>query len=492
MAQGRTRLSGVVAALGAAALLAACFVSADQKKSLTCDEAAARGYICEPSAGAAGAGGTPLNGAGGAGGAGGSAGAGAGGSGAGGLGGGGSGGAGGSGGLVCQAPAIDCDGACIDIAKNDAANCGACGYACEAGRLCTAGVCAPLPVVSGVVAPYALALDAANVYFTVPVKGPGDLVPPAVQKVARGGGTATPVFAGSIFRSRSVALLDGTLYFGDLDTNGRILKGATTGDLPQIHLTDQPAVQQLAAADSRLWWSLFDGGTSRVRREPGAGGGGAAGGSGFEELLPSVVGNRHFGRITALAVEGTGGQAVAYWVNPVDSDAGLWRKADGTDAEKLVPGADMVALAVGTDGLYVAQRGAGIGKVAKGPAAPATEQTGAARASAVGTEVVSESAVGGTVQGLAVTTTHLYWLAFNAGQLELHRSALDGTEARVLGRVVVALPTYWAAPIGPSQLVVDGGHVYFSDVGSVTGNTQDDNLDGVVGAADGAIYRLPQ
>nr|MCU0685849.1 hypothetical protein [Polyangiaceae bacterium] len=108
MAQGRTRLSGVVAALGAAALLAACFVSADQKKSLTCDEAAARGYICEPSAGAAGAGGTPLNG---------------GGSGAGGLGGGGSGGAGGSGGLVCQAPAIDCDGACIDIAKNDAANC---------------------------------------------------------------------------------------------------------------------------------------------------------------------------------------------------------------------------------------------------------------------------------------------------------------------------------------------------------------------------------
>jgi hypothetical protein len=196
--------------------------------------------------------------------------------------------------------------------------------------------------------------------------------------------------------------------------------------------------------------------------------------------------------VSSLGVEGQ----VAYWVNAggsVTSDNGLWRKADSTDAALLVPGADMVALAVGPDGLYVAQRGAGIGKVAKGPAAPAAERTGAARASAVGTEVVSEEAVGGTVQGLAVTATHLYWLAFNAGQLEVHRSALDGTEARVLGRVAVALPAYWAAPIGPSQLVVDGGHVYFSDVGSVTGDTQAaPNLQGVTGLADGAIYRLPE
>jgi hypothetical protein len=58
--------------------------------------------------------------------------------------------------------------------------------------------------------------------------------------------------------------------------------------------------------------------------------------------------------------------------------------------------------------------------------------------------------------------------------------------------VAVALPAYWAAPIGPTQLVVDGGHVYFSDVGSVTGDLQDDNLSGVTGLADGAIYRLPE
>jgi hypothetical protein len=111
----------------------------------------------------------------------------------------------------------------------------------------------------------------------------------------------------------------------------------------------------------------------------------------------------------------------------------------------------------------------------------------------VGTQVVSEEAVGGTVQGLAVTATHLYWLAFKAGQLELHRSALDGDDARVLGRVGAKLAEYWNAPIGPSQLVVDDRFVYFSDVGSVTGDTQAaPNLQGVTGAADGAIYRLPE
>jgi hypothetical protein len=343
--------------------------------------------------------------------------------------------------------------------------------------LCESGTCQPLAIVEDATAPYAFVLDTESVYFVVPVKEPGDVIPPPVQKAPRSGGTTIAVpFAGNpTFRSRSLALVGSTLFFGDLDNNGVLRKGATTGGDVTTFLSAQPAVQHLVVADSQLWWSAFNG-TSFVRRVASP-----------LDPFPALADELAFqtGRIDMLVVDGSGASAVVYWANrdvsPSDNKSGLWRKAEGTNAEALVAGGQMVALALGADGVYVADATAGIGKAAK----DAPEAL---------TEVVAPNAVGGTVQGLAVTATHLYWLAFNEGQLELHRSALDGTEARVLGRVAVALPAYWAAPIGPSQLVVDGGHVYFSDVGSVTGNTAASNpgLEGVTGLADGAIYRLPE
>ncbi|HEU4409621.1 MAG TPA: hypothetical protein VFS43_30480 [Polyangiaceae bacterium] len=389
-------------------------------------------------------------------------------------------GAGGGGGLVCPAPAVDCGGTCVDLKAGDAANCGACNYACEAGSTCSQGACAAVAVVGGVVAPYAFALDADNLYFVVPVRDAANALPPAVQRVPRAGGAPVSVF-GTVasVRSRSLSLADGTLFFGDLDNNGVIRKGATAGGDVTTFLGSQPAVQQLVAADGRLWWSTFDG-TSRLRRAPLAGAPTTA-----EELLPgpSFV---QFGRVPALAVEGAGAAATVFWVNAggsVDTDQGLWRKAGAAAPAKLVPDGAMVTLALGEGDVFVADATAGLGKVAADATPPAAP-----------TPVVPAADVGGVVHGLAVTTTHLYWLAFNAGQLELHRSALDGGEARVLGRVAAKSAAYWGAPIGPAQLAVDGSFVYFSDPGTLTGNTSASNpgLEGVTGAADGAIYRLPQ
>jgi stigma-specific protein Stig1 len=465
----RLRALGWVGALALGACSSGYFV--DQEEVCRRDSNAPG---CPGPGGAAGASGLAGGGAG-PGGASGNAGAG----GSAGLGGGGTGGNGGSGGLVCEVPKVDCGGTCIDVTADDAEHCGACDYACGTGSTCTNGVCSPVAIASGVVAPYAFTLDAQNLYFVVPVKGPGDAVPPAVQKVARSGGSATSVFAGSIFRSRSLALLGTTLFFGDLDNGGQLVRGETSGGFVQGHTTEaQPAIQQLVAADGRLWWSTFTG-NSRLRRALATGTPSAA-----EELLPLPT-NAQFGRIPALTVGGTGAATTAYWVNAggdIATDKGLWRKAGSADPVKLVPGGAMVTLALSGAEVFVADMTAGIVRVAANATAPATV-----------TPAVPAAEVGGQMQGLTLANDKLYWLTFNAGQLELHRSGLDGSGARVLGRVAAKSAAYWGAPIGPAQLTVDGGFVYFSDPGTVTDiNQQNPTLGEARGAADGAIYRLPE
>jgi hypothetical protein len=90
-----------------------------------------------------------------------------------------------------------------------------------------------------------------------------------VRKVAREGNSAVSVlFAGVSFRSRTLVLADGILFFGDLDNGGVLRKGPAAGGDDATHVTGQPAVQHLVAAESRLWWASFDGGTSALRRAP--------------------------------------------------------------------------------------------------------------------------------------------------------------------------------------------------------------------------------
>src|SRR5687767_15080442 len=183
----------------------------------------------------------------------------------------------------------------------------------------------------------------------------------------------------------------------DLDNNGVIRKGPLDGSSVATHLANQPAVQQLVVADGRLWWSTFTG-NSRLLRASATGTPTAA-----EELLPLPT-NAQFGRIPALAVEGTGAAATAYWVNAggdIATDKGLWRKAGASDPVKLMAGGAMATLALGSGEVFVADTTAGIGKVAVGATLPATR-----------TPVVPSADVGGSLQGLAVAGGKLYWLAF--------------------------------------------------------------------------------
>jgi hypothetical protein len=240
----------------------------------------------------------------------------------------------------------------------------------------------------------------------------------------------------------------------------------------------QPRLEHLIAAESRLWWSTFDG-SSRVRHAAATAPPATA-----ADLTPDAA---QVGEVPSLAIEGGGPNAIAYWVNRGNSTTqqqnGLWRRsieAESTAPERLLAGGALFDLALGDDAIYVADAVAGIGKVEKA----ATSQTFV--------PLVREAEIGGTLLGIAFSAGNLYWLSLDGGQLVVNRSARDGSNARALGRTPVKSAAYWSNPFGPARLLIDSGYIYFSDPGTFDGDTASADLEGVASRGDGAIYRLPQ
>jgi stigma-specific protein Stig1 len=390
-----------------------------------------------------------------------------------------------------------CNGECVEL-QRDAKNCGECGYTCpEPSQGCIDGVCAAAAVVKAVVCPYSFVVDQNKIYFASPVNHYLDQTANTfVRWVALPGGekaASSPVFNNRKsegndlwLRSRTLARLGNILYSADLGGGpgtGVLYQGvpAESGLVDAYQFQrDEGVIETLAVADGFLVWSSFDLTKSHLFRAR------AETSEPKQELTQGATPGEagQFGHITSLAFEGTGAEAVAYWINDSAADGGLWRRpsSPATAApERLLPSTTLMALAVGPDGLYLLDKEAGIGKASRRGAGQTMSP------------VVPRDALGGKAQGLAVSDGWLYWLAFDAAEelLVLHRASLDGSRARAIAQASVFGGEYWDAPIGPSQILVEGDFVYFSYHGTLSGYTPttDRRLPDVTGSDNGAIYR---
>jgi hypothetical protein len=183
-----------------------------------------------------------------------------------------------------------CNGKCTDTAS-DGNHCGGCGVSCLGGA-CLAGKCQPVVLASEQDTPFAIGLDASNVYWMNAGKPPANngslMTAPrtagaeakALTAVLNPGGLA---MAGSLayFTSSSdkaifqmslstqakniakttgspklLVVSDGWIYFSDESTTtGTISKVNTSGGLPTVVFASQSGISGLAVRGSTLVWA---------------------------------------------------------------------------------------------------------------------------------------------------------------------------------------------------------------------------------------------
>jgi hypothetical protein len=168
----------------------------------------------------------------------------------------GAGGDGQGGSLECADGEARCDERCVDTQRSSV-DCGACGHDCLGGG-CVEGRCQPIVLASGLRQPDGLALGPGHVYFTCYGDG-------TVQKVPRGGGTATALIGGED-QPHGIAVDATSVYWTASGKQGSLRKLALGGGVPLTLVGELQTPWELAVDSTDVYLTVS--GAGAVMRVP--------------------------------------------------------------------------------------------------------------------------------------------------------------------------------------------------------------------------------
>jgi sugar lactone lactonase YvrE len=296
-----------------------------------------------------------------------------------------------------------CEGSCIDT-QTDPLNCGACAHNCYGGA-CLAGVCQPASIASAQLAPFAIAVDSTNVYWT------NHIANGSVVKMALAGGEITTLANGLQYPSHITVdahnvywtSTDWATYGSTADTGpptgGILMMPIAGGGVPITLATGLYAPDSIVTNGAKVVWD--DWGNFRVGANAGSVSEAPTSGAGPVTTLASGQFDP-----TGLALSGTN----LYWCNQND-----YTPKDGVVFALPQP------LVAGTENTLAA-----------------------VPASGTSTPVY-----------LAIDTVNVYWTDFDNG-LVMAEPLGGGTQ------------TTLATGVAPYGIAADGANVYWSDWGNGT------------------------
>jgi hypothetical protein len=180
---------------------------------------------------------------------------------------------------MCAAGYSDCEpGKGCALLSSDDANCGTCGHGCQGGA-CLSGACQPVAVASGQYGPFAVAVNATDVYW---LDGHGNVLkcpltgcPPA----ADGGSVATLVASGPIPLIAGAIALDQANVYWISGNAGLVMKCPLSGCTSPTVLASGQTPYDIALDDTYVYWAN-DSANGGVMRCPLSGCNSADGGGG--------------------------------------------------------------------------------------------------------------------------------------------------------------------------------------------------------------------